>query len=288
MPRQRPARSRFGQAGNPVRCAMLNGSPLCERQNSFAAALLDPSLPVPDGLVGPDALPSCTKRFGVYRSNVVVGLIRTLKAAFPAVCRLVGDEFFTAMARAYVVFEPPSTPIMLEYGATFADFVATFEPAQSVPYLSDVARLERAWSEAYHSAEAMPVDPAWPGSIDAGLLPHIRFVPHPSLRIVRSAWPIVEIWSMNIEGGVPAAVDIGRGGENAMVIRPAADVEVRTAAAAAATFMRELQAGASIIDATAQAIDEDPGFDPGCALYDLIAFNAIIGWREVEETALTP
>ncbi|WP_042298343.1 HvfC/BufC N-terminal domain-containing protein, partial [Paraburkholderia bannensis] len=102
--------------------------------------MLDPTLAVPEGLVGPDALPSA-RRFGVYRNSVVRGLVEALRAAFPVVCRLVGDEFFTAMAHAYAVFEPPQTPVMLAYGATFPDFIATFEPALSVPYLSDVARL---------------------------------------------------------------------------------------------------------------------------------------------------
>ncbi|SDC87512.1 Putative DNA-binding domain-containing protein [Paraburkholderia lycopersici] len=295
MRRQLPAptpagssnRPRFGQARNAGRCAAQDTPSLSERQRIFAAALLDPALPVPDGLVGPDALPG-TKRFGVYRNNVVVGLIESLRAAFPVVCRLVGDEFFTAMARAYVVFEPPSTPVMLAYGATFPDFVATFEPALSVPYLPDVARLERAWGEAYHAAEATPFDPARLGPIDPARLLLVRFTLHPSLRIVRSAWPIVEIWSMNIDGGMPAAVDIGRGGEHALIMRPAAEVEVRAVSAGAAAWMLGLQAGASVIDATARAIDEEPGFDLARALCDLSAIDAIVGWSASEETAPMP
>lgn len=280
-------RSRPGQARNANRCTVRDEPSLHARQGSFAAALLDPTLPVPDGVVGPDTLPSA-RRFGVYRNNVVVGLIEALRAAFPAVCRLVGDEFFTAMARAYVAFEPPSTPVMLAYGATFPDFIATFEPARSVPYLADVARLERAWSEAYHAAEAIPVEPAQLGAIDSARLPEVRLVLHPSLRIVRSTWPIVEIWSMNIDGGVPAAVDIQRGGENAVVIRPAAEVEVRTVTAGAAAFIFGLQTGVSVVEAAARAIAEEPAFDLACAFCDLLAIDAIVGWNASEETAPMP
>ncbi len=133
--------------------------PLAERQRGFAAALLDAALPMPQGLVGPDGEPS-PKRFAVYRNNVVVGLTETLKDAFPAVRRIVGPEFFQAMARAYVVLEPPRSPILLDYGAGFPDFIGPFEPAAVLPYLADVARIERAWAEAYHAPEAPPIDPA--------------------------------------------------------------------------------------------------------------------------------
>jgi hypothetical protein len=66
-----------------------------DRQKEFAAALLDPERTAPAGVVGPDGDP-CPKRFAVYRNNVVVVLIEILRAAYPAVRRLVGDEFFDA------------------------------------------------------------------------------------------------------------------------------------------------------------------------------------------------
>src|SRR3546814_5903028 len=67
--------------------------------------------------------------------------------------RIVGDEIFRAMARVYVASAPPHSPIMLDYGASFPDFIERFEPATTLPYLADVARIERAWIEAYHAAE---------------------------------------------------------------------------------------------------------------------------------------
>ncbi|HXZ08406.1 MAG TPA: DNA-binding domain-containing protein [Paraburkholderia sp.] len=251
---------------------------LHEHQRRFAAALLDPGLPIPDGLIGPDRAPS-TRRFNVYRNNVVVGLIEALKAAFPAVCRIVGDAFFTAMARAYVALAPPATPIMLEYGATFPDFIEAFEPAMCVPYLADIARLECAWVEAYHAAEADPVDPALLASIDADSLPRICLRLHPSLRVVRSCYPVVRIWSMNMDGGIPTAIDVLEGGEDAIIIRPVADVTIRVAAAGAAGFILAVQAQASVSDATARAFHENPAFDLAGVLRGLFAIDAIVGWN---------
>lgn len=89
-----------------------------DRQREFAAALLDPERPTPSGIIGPDG-DVCPKRFAVYRNNVVVGLTEILKAAYPAARRLVGEEFFDAMAGIYVRAEPPRSPILLEYGGLF-------------------------------------------------------------------------------------------------------------------------------------------------------------------------
>src|SRR6266540_1152692 len=91
--------------------------PLAERQRAFKAALLDRTLPVPLGLVGPDG-ESSARRFGVYRNNVLVSLTEALRETYPAVCRIVGDEFFRAMARMYVLASPPASPVLLDYGAS--------------------------------------------------------------------------------------------------------------------------------------------------------------------------
>jgi len=199
---------------------------LAERQRDFAAALLDAGRPLPKGIVGPDGEPSA-KRFAVYRNNVIVGLIEALGDAFPAVRRIVGEDFFREMARAYFVREPPSSPILLDYGDKFADFVDGFAPAAGLPYLRDVARIERAWREAYHASEAEPLDAAAFAAIGPDRYPELRLLFHPSARVVRSSFPAVTIWRMNVADGVPAPVDLAAGGEDAFVVRPRAVVEAR-------------------------------------------------------------
>ncbi|MBI3435560.1 MAG: putative DNA-binding domain-containing protein, partial [Proteobacteria bacterium] len=97
-------------------------------QQEFATALLDAAIAVPDGLTAHSGV-RVEKRFAVYRNNVVVGLVAALRTRFPAVSRIVGEEFFSAMARVFAVTHPPSSPVMMVYGDGFADFIATFAPA---------------------------------------------------------------------------------------------------------------------------------------------------------------
>jgi len=112
-------------------------------QDFFARALLDPVHAVPAAIRGA-ARRRADRRFAVHRNNVVVGLINALAERFPVVSRLVGDEFFRAMARLYATMRPPASPLMMLYGETFPEFIDAFAPAAALPYLGDIARLEYA------------------------------------------------------------------------------------------------------------------------------------------------
>ncbi len=267
-----PLEQGFG-AGNSGRMGCLD-----EWQEMFAKALLDPLSPVPAGLVDPDGKPS-VKRFNVYRNNVVVGLTATLKDAFPAVARIVGDAFFVAMARIYVAGAPPSSPIMLDYGAGFPDFVGAFEPAQGLPYLRDVARIERAWLEAYHAAEAQTLDPIVFSHISPGDLPNLRLALHPSLRLVRSQYPSLTIWQMNIKGGAPGPVDLDAGGDDILVIRPDAEVELRLLPPGGAEFVQALADGSTVVEAMEAAMAADHRFDLSANLSGLMAAHVFVGFE---------
>jgi hypothetical protein len=111
-------------------------------QKDFSAALLDAGRPVPDALTSHGArVPE--KRFAVYRNNVVAGLVNALAARFPAVQRIVGEEFFRAMAQVYARAHPPRSRLLMQYGEDFAEFIEGFEPAAELVYLADVAHPHR-------------------------------------------------------------------------------------------------------------------------------------------------
>jgi len=140
---------------------MLGG---VDAQTEFAAALRSKANGVPSCLKGA-AQGRAERRFAVYRNTVAAGLIEALAARFPVVERLVGEDFFRAMAQAYVTQEPPRSPLLFRYGGSFADFIAGFAPAAPLPYLRDMARREYAQGLAYHAPIAsrcrLPRSPPW-------------------------------------------------------------------------------------------------------------------------------
>lgn len=243
-------------------------------QNAFAQALLDPERPVPAALRSRTAA-APLERFAVYRNNVVAGLINAMRAGYPAVERIVGEEFFAAMARLYVVAHPPRSPLMLRYGEDFGAFIAGFAPAAELVYLPDVARLEAARRRAYHAADADPAEPARIASIDPQALAGVVFRLHPSAQIVRSPHPVVTIWAMNSGEAEIAPID-ENDAQDALVIRSGLDVVVRTLPPGGAAFLVALAAGAALGDAAAQAIESDARFDLAANLAGLIGSGAIV------------
>lgn len=247
-------------------------------EGAFAGALLDPQRAIPAGVVDPEGAP-CGRRFGVYRNNVTVGLSGALAESFPAVRQLVGDEFFRSMAISYARAEPPRSPIMTTYGSGFPDFVARFEPAASLPYLADVARIEQAWVEAYHAADAEPLDPAAFAALPPEALPHLRLRLHPSIRIVRSRYAALSIWRYNTEADGADALDDVAQAEDALILRPEAEVELRAMAPGGAVFLEALLSGNTVMEAWLEALGEEPDFDLAAHLAGLMDMGAIVGFE---------
>src|SRR5260370_16908625 len=181
------------------------------------------------------------------------------------------------MVRVYVVAEPPRTPILLDYGAGFPDFIGEVEPAATLPSLADGARIERAWTEAYHAPEASPLDPAAFTAIEPDQLPEIRLLLHPSVRVVRSQFPALTIWQMNVGDGVPAPVDLAVG-EDVFVVRPMADVEARSIPRGSLEFIQALAGGVSVLAPMQPSITSNFPFNLSPNLSDLMRSGALVGY----------
>lgn len=251
-------------------------------QASFTAALLDPEREVPSGITS-HTHPAPEKRFAVYRNNVVVSLVDALATRFPATQRIVGEEFFRAMAGVFVRAHPPRSPLMMHYGEDLPDFIEGFAPAAQVPYLADVARLEAARTRAFHAADAVPLPPAAFSCVPAAELEMLRLRFCPSVAIVRSCHPIVTIWVMNAEGAEPAPIEDWKG-EDALVSREGFEVVVRRLPPSGAAFLLGLLSGATLADAARSAMDETNAFDLAGNLAGLISAglaSEIVGGERV-------
>lgn len=168
---------------------------------------------LPPGLVDPVA-DAREQRFGVYRNNVMSSLVQALRDGFPVVRALVGEAFFSAMAPEFVRIFPPRSPVLTRYGTDFPSFLEAFPPVASLPYLADVARLELALRHAYHAADTRPIDPARLDTPDIGAA-RLRLAP--ALGVIRSPYPIYDIWRANTQADAPAP---RAGGQCVLVTRP--------------------------------------------------------------------
>src|SRR5262249_39103200 len=159
--------------------------PLRELQGALAASVLKGTDAPLAALVRADGI-GFERRLQVYRNNTFSSLTAALKDTFPVVCQLVGERFFGYAAEEYILARPPRAPRLAEYGEDFADFLSGFEPARSLAYLPDVARLEWAVNAAYHAPDAPTLDPVRIAALPQERYSHLTFVAHPSARLVAS------------------------------------------------------------------------------------------------------
>ena len=225
----------------------------------FADAIRDPEAGVPSGIVGPDNQVS-QRRFSVYRNNVVSSLIDAMAANFPAIERIVGEEFFRAVAGIFVRKQPPKVPMLFRYGGDFAKFLEGFEPVKSMPYLSDVARVEYSWLQAYHAADENVVDAEMLQNIAPEDLANLTFIKHPACHIISSFWPVVTIVSKNRNSEDCFDIDMTVS-ETALIGRPILDVDLRALPAGGAVFLEHLLKGGNLGNAASEAMLDSPEFD---------------------------
>ncbi|SON56859.1 hypothetical protein HDIA_3318 [Hartmannibacter diazotrophicus] len=245
-----------------------------ETQSRFAGALAGARFELPTGLTawsGPDP----ERRFSVYRNNVIVGLTKALTGRFPASEAIVGTDYLTALARAFVRARPPTSPVLLNYGDDFPDFVADVEGVEEVPYLPDVMRLEVARAHAYHAADVAPMSPEAIAARAASGLETLAVRLHPSVSIMRSAHPLVTIWAMNA-GEMPIGPIDDWSGEDALVARPELTVTVRHLPPGGAAFLTAFRDGKCFADAVGTALEETPDFDLTANLTGLIQAGLIV------------
>lgn len=227
--------------------------------SEFAAAVKDPSRAIPASVTAWNSI-APTRRFNVYRNNVSASLRAALASRFPATQAIVGEDFFQAMAQDYIDAHPPRSPLLLNYGDDFSDFVERFAPAKELAYLPDVIRLEVARSHAYHAADQAPLEPGCLAAIAPENLPDLRFAPHPSLGIIRSIHPILTIWAMNV-GEADLHPIANWQGEDALVLRPQMMVHVHRLPPGGAGFLLALATGQSLGQAVDIAMRETDAFD---------------------------
>jgi hypothetical protein len=133
----------------------------------------------------------------IYRRAILGTLVRALGAIHPVCKRLVGDEFFDAMSRIHARQTPSESPDLGDYGESFGDFIADFEPAAELIYLADVARLEWLWHRAFHAPDEDSIDVAALGEVAETDQGKIVFRLPISANLFASDYPVHRIWQVN-------------------------------------------------------------------------------------------
>ncbi len=276
-----------------MRPAAPEAFPLRAFQEGFADALLAPvgTKSASPGIARMVAQPG----FAVYRNTVMKGCIDALQANYPAVARLVGDEWFRAAAALYVKDHLPAHPSLLDYGCDFPDFLATFEPARELPYLPGVARLDRFWTAAHVAGDAAALAADAVARLAPAQLAQVVLQPHPA---ARWAWfdthPIATIWARN---RVPEtdlvdtnddAPTLEWQAEGLLITRPHGRIEWVQLPAAGCAFLDACACGGTLADAAVAALAVDPQADLAQIMAGTLAAGAFCRLVNHADSATEP
>jgi hypothetical protein len=249
---------------------------LPEIQRMFARAVFDDAA---TGLEQEIVGTAAQRRIAVYRGTVFANLRNALEGVYPVVLQLVGAEFFASAATAFLKAVPSRSGDLHRFGREFADFLTDFAPAGSLPYLSDVARLEWAVHEAFHAADAQSFPFGELARIDPRRYGQLRLSLHSACQLMRSQFPVHRIWQVNQPQWTgDQTVSLDEGGVNVLVSRTGLEVQVCPLGNGDYALLSALSAGRTLAGAIATAFSVEPGVDVPAILRHAVQNNAIAGF----------
>jgi hypothetical protein len=257
---------------------------LLELQRAFGAALAQPGSVAPPEPIFRGSKDQTQGRLAVYRGNVYGNRAKALAAAYPIVRKIVGEDFFAAMAREYARGYPAASGDLNEYGERLAEFVAAFPHTQDLPYLPDVARMEWLAHRAYYAADAAAFDP-----LRLAGLPSVRYAElHPALApacaLLESDWPLAGIWTVHQDDFAGEIdVDLDAGPDRVLIHRPRWRVQVLALPPGDYRLLASALAGATLGRSLAAAVGAEPGFDPVAGLARWVEAGVIVDLAERRE-----
>lgn len=265
----RPAPNPHGGGGRVAAPA----SDLAGSQQRFAEALFDAR--EEEGafalLKGADDI----HRFSLYRGNLTITWDKVLSAAFPVLRQLVGEEFFSALTRAYGMAHPSDNADLNRFGARFAHFLDGFEHVAEYPYLPDMARFEWALHRAHYADDAAVLDGAALAALAPEALDGARIALHPAVSLLTSRWAVLSLWQAHQAGsGVDFPEELAAPC-HAVASRPRWKAELAGLDAAAYAALSALGAGETFGAALDAGFEIDEAFDIGAQLQRWLALGLL-------------
>lgn len=229
---------------------------LREFQRMFARALLDARAveSVPE-------VASLGAALRVHRNTVIKALVDALEANYSTVVQLVGREWFRACAVEYARLYPARSAALMVYGESFPAFLSAFAPAKELPYLAQVARIDRMWIEAYTARDAMPLPANSLARRDPAVLYEQRVSLHPATRFGWFGHSAAAIWMHHRQDCPASGLEIADCEDGLVLARALGAIQHISLDRASFVFLERLAAGETLGEAASAALTIDVNAD---------------------------
>jgi hypothetical protein len=197
-----------------------------------------------------------------YQTNGHMLAERALKAAYPVIAQMLGQDSFGDLARALWHDQPPSLGDIAQWGSTLHAYIRASDQLQDEPYLPDVAKAE--W--ALHCC-ASAADTRGDMATLALLTTHdpteVCMNIAEGWTVVQSEWPLASLLSAHLEHR-PSFAEVGQQlqagvAQDVLVWRCGLRPRVRETMAGEAAFLQKIQQGCTLD----MALQTAPSLDIG-------------------------
>ena len=129
-----------------------------------------------------------TGAMAVYRNTVFHGAVEALRANYPVIEQILGEEMFSYVVVDFASSSPPRSPILALYGEEFAEWLRRQKWVGDLPYLPDVARVEHLHIRCLFAADTATA------FCDHNGGPTTTLRLHPAVQFTWTSTPAMSIW----------------------------------------------------------------------------------------------
>jgi hypothetical protein len=224
---------------------------------------------------------SAADRLAIYRNNSFTNLRGALQAVYPVIFKLVGEAFFNHAADEFIRVTPSVSGDLHDYGGSFGDFLANYQPAKALVYLPDTARLEWACHRVFHAADHGGLDVKKLGAIPPEQYGELHFSLHPAAALLASNYPTLQIWQVNQDDySGDQSVSLDDGGNHLLVSREENfTTRVEALASGDYRFLSALMQNDNLETAANHAWVANGSFDLGVSLQRFVAQKILVDFK---------
>jgi hypothetical protein len=183
-------------------------------------------------------------RMGVYANTARTNFIESLVSSFPAIRRLVGEDYFRHCARDFHKRHPSLSGDLQPAGAGFPQYLLELHGNDQYRYLGEVAWLEWLIQETLLAADHGPLDLTQLSAVAPADYDNLRFHLHPSMRLFASQYPCLAIWEANVGSEVePEPIDLASASDRLLMVRDQGQLKFHRLSRGEQSFVQSVQAG---------------------------------------------
>ncbi len=179
----------------------------------------------------------------IYRNGFVKASVEALKNSYPVVVNMLGEDYFMGLARTYAVNNPSSTGTLVGYGEGFSEYLVQ---NSKLPYISSVARLDKAWLQTLNSVDDQPLTAEDLAEISesGGDIDQLELSLNGSVSVMENDYQIFDLW-VQIKSGndIQSQVEINNQKETLLFWKQGLEVRAKVLSDSELLFIDLLNSG---------------------------------------------